>query len=165
MVAELEGFSLFGGRRSRKAGRKLRGGKGIVASNFAPLNAGGVEQGILCPPGQPHPRVAALSNGLTCAPVRGGRKSRRRGTKKGMSRKTARKAYKHKRKSRRGGTKKGMSRKTARKAYKHKRKSRRGGRKSYRGGGCGCANALVGGRKRKGRKSRKSHRRKRKSRR
>jgi len=41
------------------------------------------------------------------------------GTKKGMVRKTARKAYESKRKK--SGTKKGMVRKTARKAYEGKK--------------------------------------------
>ena len=45
------------------------------------------------------------------------------GTRKGMKRKTARKAYEGKRKK--PGTKKGMTRKTARKAYEGGKKSKK----------------------------------------
>ena len=140
MVAGLEGFSLFGGRRSRRAGRKsrrggrklrrkggrsrrLRGGNGVVGSNFSPIHEGGVEPGLLCPSAGSSARVAALTNNTGCGPARGGRKSRRGG-----------------RKSRRGGRK---SRRGGRKSRRGGRKSRRGGRKSRRGGSCGCNAARI----------------------
>ena len=68
-------------------------------------------------------------------PIRKRRLSaRKNGTKKGMRRKTARKAYMKKRKApaKRRGTKKGMRRKTARRAYMKKRKNRRNPKRKVR---------------------------------